>query len=66
MFDVQDFGANQFGAFFLTAGLASSLSSYAGRLRRGTGGKSLGSSGAVYACLAATALQHPGALHPLH
>jgi membrane associated rhomboid family serine protease len=57
---MQDLGANQFGSFYLTAGLGSSLTSYVGRLRQSTGGRSLGASGAVYACFAATAVLHPG------
>ena len=57
---LQDFGANQFAAFYLSAGMASSLVAYLARLRRATGGRSLGASGAVYACFAATALMHPG------
>ncbi|KAK9908859.1 hypothetical protein WJX75_003880 [Coccomyxa subellipsoidea] len=57
----EDFGANQFAAFYLSAGVASSLTAYLARLRRGSGGRSLGASGAVYACFAATALMHPDA-----
>ena len=57
---MQDFGAYQFAAFYLSAGMASSMTSYLARLRRGSGGRSLGASGAVYACFAATALVHPG------
>lgn len=57
----EDFGANQFAAFYLSAGMASSLVAYLARLRRATGGRSLGASGAVYACFAATALMHPDA-----
>ncbi len=57
---MQDFGAYQFAAFYLSAGLASSMTAYLARLRRGSGGRSLGASGAVYACFAATALMHPG------
>jgi membrane associated rhomboid family serine protease len=54
-------GAYQFTAFYLTAGIASSLVTFLGRLGRPTGGRSLGASGAVIACFAATALRHPGA-----
>lgn len=57
---LQEFGAHQFTAFYLTAGIASSLVAYLGRLGRATGGRSLGASGAVIACFAATALRHPG------
>ena len=58
----QEMGAYQFTAFYLTAGIASSLVTYLGRLGRPTGGRSLGASGAVIACFAVTALRHPGAL----
>ncbi|EIE25590.1 rhomboid-domain-containing protein [Coccomyxa subellipsoidea C-169] len=57
----EDFGAYHFAAFYLSAGLASSMTAYLARLRRGSGGRSLGASGAVYACFAATALMHPDA-----
>ena len=59
---LQEFGAYQFTAFYLTAGIASSMVAYLGRLARPTGGRSLGASGAVIACFAATALRHPGVL----
>lgn len=58
--DMQILGAEQFVAVFLTAGMVSSLTSYAGRLRSLKGGHSLGASGAVYACFAAIALLYPG------
>ena len=57
---VQVFGGEQFLAFFLTAGMVSSLTSYAGRLRSLKGGHSLGASGAVYACFAGMAILYPG------
>ncbi|CAK0743348.1 hypothetical protein CVIRNUC_001463 [Coccomyxa viridis] len=57
----QILGAEQFVAVFLTAGMVSSLTSYAGRLRSLKGGHSLGASGAVYACFAAIALLYPAA-----
>ena len=64
---MQVFGGEQFLAFFLTAGMVSSLTSYAGRLRSLKGGHSLGASGAVYACFASMAILYPGmhALLPL-
>ena len=62
---LQEMGACQFTAFYLTAGIASSLVTYLGRLGRPTGGRSLGASGAVIACFAIAALQHPGALYIL-
>ena len=40
--------------------MASSLTSYIGRLRSSTGGHSVGASGAVYACFAAVATLYPG------
>ena len=57
---MQVFGGEQFLAFFLTAGMLSSLTSYAGRLRSLKGGHSLGASGAVYACFAGMAILYPG------
>ena len=57
---MQVFGGEQFLAFFLTAGMVSSLTSYAGRLRSLKGGHSLGASGAVYACFAGMAILYPG------
>ena len=60
----QVFGGEQFLFFFLTAGMVSSLTSYAGRLRSLKGGHSLGASGAVYACFAGMAILYPG-MHAL-
>ena len=60
----QVFGGEQFLFFFLTAGMVSSLTSYAGRLRSLKGGHSLGASGAVYACFAGMAILFPG-MHAL-
>ena len=62
---VQVFGGEQFLFFFLTAGMVSSLTSYAGRLRSLKGGHSLGASGAVYACFAGMAILYPGMHAPL-
>lgn len=56
----QVLGPEQFMAFFISAGMASSLTSYIGRLRSFKGGYSLGASGAVYACFAAVAILYPG------
>lgn len=52
-------GAEQFGAFYLSAGLASGLLSHLGRIRSRSGGFSLGASGAVYACFAVSAITRP-------
>ncbi|KAK9825451.1 hypothetical protein WJX81_001933 [Elliptochloris bilobata] len=56
----QELGAEQFLAFYVSAGMASSAASLLGRLRQGSrGGWSLGASGAVYACFAASAMLYP-------
>lgn len=52
-------GSEQFWAFFVAAGLSSSLLSHLARVKRRPGGASLGSSGAVYAVLAMTAYFEP-------
>ena len=58
---VQFLGGEEFLAFFLTAGMVSSLASYAGRLRSLTGPTySLGASGALCACFAAVAIIYSG------
>lgn len=54
-----ELGVNQFLGFYLSAGLASALLSDLGRFRSLKGGRSLGASGAVYACFALVALTMP-------
>ena len=53
------FGFGQFLAFYVSAGLASGLASHLSRIWSLRGGASIGASGAVYACFAATALTQP-------
>ncbi len=54
-------GSEQFVAFFIAGGLASSVVSHLARVRRRPGGASLGSSGAVYAVFAMMAYYEPQA-----
>ena len=56
----QILGGEQFLAFFLTAGMVSSLASYGGRLARNGANYSLGASGAAWACVAAFTMHYPG------
>lgn len=55
----RELGVNQFLAFYLTSGLSAALLSDLGRFRSLRGGRSLGASGAVYACFALAALTKP-------
>ena len=61
---VQNLGGEEFLAFLMTAGMMSSLVSYAGRLSSLSSPnaltRSLGASGAEYACFAAVAIIYPG------
>ena len=52
-------GSEQFWAFFVAAGLSSSVVSHLARVKRRPGGASLGSSGAVYAVFAMMAYFEP-------
>ena len=52
-------GSEQFWAFFVAGGLASSVVSHLARVKRRPGGASLGSSGAVYAVFAMMAYFEP-------